>query len=88
MMNRLAIEDLAKGRIDAVVCDNPIAANYALLNPKYKEVLKIVGKPFTTEEYGVAVAKGNKEVLDLINAGISKVKEKGIDKELEKKWLR
>ena len=84
----LAIEDLAKGRIDAVVCDNPIAANYALLNPKYKEVLKIVGKPFTTEEYGVAVAKGNKEVLDLINAGISKVKEKGIDKELEKKWLR
>ena len=84
----LAIEDLAKGRIDAVVCDNLIAANYALLNPKYKEVLKIVGKPFTTEEYGVAVAKGNKEVLDLINAGISKVKEKGIDKELEKKWLR
>lgn len=84
----LAIEDLAKGRIDAVVCDNPIAANYALLNPKYKEVLKIVGAPFTTEEYGVAVNKGNKEVVDMINAGLTKVKEKGIDKELEKKWLR
>ena len=84
----LAIEDLAKGRIDAVVCVNPIAANYALLNPKYKEVLKIVGAPFTTEEYGVAVNKGNKEVVDMINAGLTKVKEKGIDKELEKKWLR
>ncbi len=84
----LAIEDLANGRIDAVVCDNPIAANYALLNPKYKNVLKIVGIPFTTEEYGVAVKKGNKEVVDLINKGLSKVKEKGTDKELEKKWLR
>lgn len=84
----LAIEDLAKGRIDAIVCDNPIAANYALLNPKYKPVLKIVGTPFTTEEYGVAVKKGNKEVVDMINAGFAKVKEKGIDKELEKKWLR
>ncbi|HOP63532.1 MAG TPA: basic amino acid ABC transporter substrate-binding protein [Spirochaetota bacterium] len=84
----LAIEDLAKGRIEAVVCDNPIAANYALLNPKYKALLKIVGEPFTTEEYGIAVKKGNKEVLDMVNAGLAKVKEKGIDKELEKKWLR
>lgn len=84
----LAIEDLANGRIDAVVCDNPIAANYALLNPKYKTILKIVGTPFTTEEYGIAVNKGNKEVADMINAGLAKVKEKGIDKELEKKWLR
>lgn len=84
----LAIEDLSKGRIDAVVCDNPIAANYALLNPKYKPVLKIVGTPFTTEEYGIAVRKGNKEVIDMINAGLAKIKAKGIDKELEKKWLR
>lgn len=84
----LAIEDLANGRIDAVVCDNPIAANYALLNPKYKQILKIVGTPFTTEEYGIAVNKGNQEIVDMINAGLAKVKEKGIDKELEKKWLR
>lgn len=84
----LAMEDLSKGRIDAVVCDSPIAANYALQNPKYKIILKIVGQPFTTEEYGAAVTKGNKEVLDLINAGLKKVKEKGTNKELEKKWLR
>ncbi len=84
----LAMEDLAKGRIDAIVCDSPIAADFALQNPKYKTILKIVGQPFTTEEYGVAVTKGNKEILDLINNGLKKVKEKGIDKELEKKWLR
>jgi len=84
----LAMEDLAKGRIDAIVCDNPIAANFALQNDKYKSILKIVGVPFTTEEYGIAVNKGNKEILDLINNGLKKVKEKGTDKELEKKWLR
>ena len=84
----LAMEDLAKGRIDAIVCDSPIAADFALQNPKYKTILKIVGQPFTTEEYGAAVNKGNKEILDLINTGLNKVKEKGIDKELEKKWLR
>ncbi len=84
----LAIEDLANGRVDAVVCDSPIAANYVLQNEKYSKVLKIVGKPFTTEEYGVAVKKGNKAVLDMINAGLDKVIKKGINKELEKKWLR
>ncbi len=84
----LAMEDLAKGRIDAIVCDTPIAANFALQNEKYKTILKIVGLPFTTEEYGVAVTKGNKEIVDLLNNGLKKVKEKGIDKELEKKWLR
>ena len=84
----LAIEDLANGRIDAVVCDSPIAADFALQNPQYKDVLKIVGEPFTTEEYGIAVNKGNKEVLDLINDGLAKVMKKGTNKELEKKWLK
>ena len=55
----LAIEDLSNGRIDGVVADTPIAADFALQNEKYKDVLKIVGEPFTDEYYGVAVKKGN-----------------------------
>ncbi|MCL2154734.1 MAG: basic amino acid ABC transporter substrate-binding protein [Leptospirales bacterium] len=84
----LAIEDLANDRIDAVICDNPTAANYVLQNQKYKPILKMTGDIFTTEHYGIAVKKGNTELLELINNGIKKVKEKGIDKELEIKWLR
>jgi polar amino acid transport system substrate-binding protein len=84
----MAIEDLANGKIDAVVCDNPIAANYVLQNQKYKPILKMAGERFTDELYGIAVKKGNKEILDLINDGINKVQAKGIDKELEVKWLR
>ncbi len=83
----LAMEDLNVGRIAAVVCDDPVAANYAL--DKYKDTLKIAAVMETgeVENYGIAVKKGNTELLDLINKGIAAVKEKGIDKELQKKWI-
>ncbi len=83
----LAMEDLNVGRISAVVCDDPVAANYALL--KYKDTLKIAAviKTGKVENYGFAVKKGNTKVLDLLNKGIAAVKAKGIDTELKKKWI-
>lgn len=84
----LAIEDLYLGRIDGVVVDAPTAASFVLQNPKYKDKLMIASDPFTEEYYGIAVRKGNKRVLDMINRGLAEVKKAGIDKELEKKWLR
>jgi len=85
----LAIEDLYNGRIDAVVCDDPVAANYALANEKYKAKLKIAAVIETgdVEYYGIAVNKGNKKVLDLLDKGIQAVKAKGLDKEFQKKWI-
>ncbi len=84
----LTFEDMAAGRIDGVVCDTPIAANYALQKDSYKGKFKIAGVPFTEESYGIVVKKGNKKLLELINKGIKAVQAKGIDKELEKKWLQ
>jgi polar amino acid transport system substrate-binding protein len=84
----LAFEDLANGRIDGVVVDNPTAASYALQNDKYKGKLMTVGAPFTEEYYGVAVKKGNTKVLDLINAGLKKVLDSGANKAIEDKWLK
>ena len=85
----LAIEDLFNGRIDGVVCDDPVAAQYALQNDKYKGKLKIAAVLETGEDefYGIAVKKGDKANLELINKGIEAVKAKGIDKELMKKWI-
>ena len=85
----LAIEDLYNGRIDGVVCDDPVAAQYALQNDKYKGSLKIASiiEAGEDEFYGIAVKKGDKEDLDLINKGIEAVQKKGIDKELLKKWI-
>jgi polar amino acid transport system substrate-binding protein len=84
----LAFEDMAAGRIDGVVCDTPVAADYALQRDEYKDKFKIVGEPFTEEYYGIVVKKGDKELLDLINKGIKAIQAKGIDKELEAKWLK
>jgi polar amino acid transport system substrate-binding protein len=84
----LAFEDLVNGRIAAVVCDTPVAANYALQNQTYKGKLKIAGAAFTQEFYGVVVKKGNTQVLDMINAGIDKVLDTKKYDELKKKWLK
>ncbi len=84
----LAFEDMASGRIQGVVCDTPVAADYALQRAEYKAKFQIVGDPFTEESYGVVVKKGNAELVELINKGIKAVQAKGIDKELENKWLR
>ena len=85
----LAIEDLYNGRIAAVVCDDPVAANYALANKKYKEKLKIsaVIETGDVEYYGIAINKGNTKILEMVNKGIQAVKAKGLDKEFQKKWI-
>ena len=84
----LAFEDLAIGRIQGVVADSPIAANFALQNPKFKDKLMIVGKPFTDEWLGIAVKKGDAATLKIINDGLAKVKASGKLDELAKKWLQ
>ncbi|MCG8477750.1 MAG: basic amino acid ABC transporter substrate-binding protein [Spirochaetales bacterium] len=84
----LAIEDLAQGRIAGVVADTPIAADFVLQNDTYRDVLQIVGEPFTEEFYGVAVQEGNSAVLELVNAGLEVVLNDGTVEELENTWLR
>ena len=84
----LAFEDLVNGRIDALVADTPVAADFALMNPNYKGKMKIVGEPFTEEYYGVAVKKGNKAVLDAINKGLNAVLNTNTYNKIEDEWLR
>jgi polar amino acid transport system substrate-binding protein len=83
-----AFADLASGKIQGIVCDTPAAANYVFQNPQYKDKFKIASAPLTQEPYGIVVKKGNQALLELLNKGIKAVKAKGIDKQLEKKWLR
>jgi len=84
----LAFEDMAAGRIAGVVCDEPVAAHFALQKKEYKEKFKIVGKPFTKEGYGIVVKKGNKELVALLNKGIKAVKAKKIDTKIHTKWVK
>ena len=84
----LAIADLANGRIDGVVADTPIAADYVLQSAEYSGRLKIVGEPFTDEYYGIAVRRGNSELLALMNKGLEAVLASDLPRQLEDKWLR
>jgi len=87
--NALAIEALIRGDVAAVVCDHPVAFDYALKNNAYKGKLTVVNSDLNKgdlEEYGIVVKKGNSEILELINKGLAEVKKGDKISELEKKW--
>jgi polar amino acid transport system substrate-binding protein len=86
----LAMQDLLNGNLAGVVCDDPVAANYAKQKEGFKEALSIANLIETDEPeyYGIAVNKGNDEILKLINKGIKAVKEKGLHTELQAKWIK
>ncbi len=64
---------LTSGAVDAVTTDDIILAGLAA-QPANKGKVKVVGKPFTTENYGVGLPKDNKtcqKVTDAIKEMIS-----------------
>jgi polar amino acid transport system substrate-binding protein len=73
----LAMEDLVKGTIQGVVADSPVAVEYT--SKKYPEKIKIAAtlKSDKVENIGIAVKKGNKDVLDLVNKGLAAIKSDG-----------
>lgn len=82
----LAIEDMLNNNLDACVCDSLIASDFVLANENYSKVLTIAGDKFTEEIIAIAVKKNNTELLDLINEGLTKIKEDGSFDELKAKW--
>lgn len=84
----LSFDDMANGRVEAVIIDTPVAVNYVKNNEKYKGKFMMVGEPMTSEFYGVAVAKGNKELLAKINTGLAAIRANGKLDELITKWLK
>jgi glutamate transport system substrate-binding protein len=61
---------LLAGQVDAVTTDAAILAGYVAENP---ELLKIVGKPFSTERYGIGLRKGDTEGRRAIADAIRKM---------------
>ena len=49
----MAFEDLRAGRVDAIICDTPVANAYALKNADFKVAYTII----TNEFYGIGYAK-------------------------------
>lgn len=85
----LAITDLANGRIDAVLCDDAVAADYALTNPEFADKLAMpfVIVPEEPEYLGFAVKKGDSETLESLNKALAAVRASGEYDTIYKKWF-
>lgn len=85
----LAIADLAAGRLDAVICDDAVAADYALTNPEYAKTLALgfMIVPDSPEYLGFAVQKGDTETQAAINKGLKAVKDSGEYDKIFAKWF-
>lgn len=68
------VEALRNGVIDAVTTDDVILAGYAAQSPTE---LKLVGEPFSTEQYGIGVKKGNTALREQINDALARMETDG-----------
>lgn len=79
-----AVLALSSGKVEAVVIDNEPAKNFVAKNTG----LKVVETEAAKEDYAIAIAKDNKELLDSINKGLKTLKENGKYNELLAKWFK
>ena len=69
----LAVEDLKADKVDAIVLDSLPAEEIINKNPE----LKILEKEVLTDKYGIAVQKGNTELLNQINEVLNELMNSG-----------
>jgi glutamate transport system substrate-binding protein len=60
---------LANSQVDAVTTDDIILAGFAA-EPQYQGKLKVVGKGFSDEIYGIGIKKGNADLVSKVNAAL------------------
>jgi len=69
-----AVMALTQNKLDAVIIDNQPAKKFVEANAGKVILLE---KPLSDEEYAMAVKKGNKELLDKVNAALETLKMNG-----------
>lgn len=79
----LAVEDLKADKVDAIVLDSLPAEEIINKNPDFK----ILEKELLTDKYGIAVQKGNTELLNDINAVLKDLMDNGKIQEYTVKYL-
>lgn len=81
--------DLVGGQIDGFFCDDYYAAGAVKSkDPMYKDKIKVAGPALLQEKYGIAVKKGNKKVLDLLNSALGKLMASAEYATIKAKWLK
>lgn len=81
-----AFKLLLSGQVTAVV-GNRLAGQYILQNSKQVERVKMIGPQIASGDYGLAVRKGDTQLLTTIRKGIAEIKSNGIYDKIYKKWF-
>ena len=79
-----AVSDLIAGRIDAVVIDDFPAQKFV---EKNSDKIAKLNDMLTSEQYAIAVKKGNTELVDLINETLKEMKDSGDLQKIFDKYL-
>jgi ABC-type amino acid transport substrate-binding protein len=79
-----AVNALKAGTVEAVIIDAPVAANAV----EKSGGVEIAEKVPTEEEYGIALAPDNTELLGEINQGLKEVAEDGSYAKIYEKWFK
>ena len=78
-----AVMALLSGKVDCVVIDNEPAKAFVEAN----EGLKILDTAYVEEEYAIAVAKDNTELLEKVDAALGELKEDGTVQSIIDKYI-
>lgn len=82
----LALKELLNGGVDAVIADNGVVINF-IANNKGSKLKTIDDASFAKEYYGIAVKKGNKELLAKLNKALAEIKADGSYDKIHKKYF-
>ncbi|MDQ0218812.1 transporter substrate-binding domain-containing protein [Peribacillus cavernae] len=69
---------------DALTTDDAILYGMAAEDPSYE----LVGGTFTEEPYGIAVKKGNTELVKALNDALKSTRDSGKYDEIQNKWIK
>ena len=83
----LAFEDLAAGRTDAVICDDPVAKYYANKRADFAGKFTVAYLHKDPEYYGFCLRKGETELLERLNKAIASMQADGTEAKLKIKWM-
>jgi ABC-type amino acid transport substrate-binding protein len=78
-----AFQDLAIGRLDAVVNDAPVNAYIIRDDPRFENTGEIV----TDDVYGFGVKQGNDQLLEALNQALQELKDDGLYDRIFQKWF-
>lgn len=82
----LLTKEVENGGVDAAISDSAVIAEY-IKNNSDKGFTMIKLDDFDVENYGIAVRKGDKATLDVLNAALKTVRENGKYHEVEGKYF-